>query len=64
MGAGMEFEERQNRYDDGAKWMGEKILEFIKSKQPKGMRAQCLCGHIKWMIDKKELEEFIKKGIR
>jgi len=61
MGAGAEFEARQSHYDDGAKWMGKRILEFIKSKQPKDLVVACICGDVKWMIDKKELEEFLEK---
>jgi hypothetical protein len=35
-------------------------MRFIESKQPKDLVCTCLCGDIKWMIDKKELKEFVE----
>ena len=38
----------------------KEVLDFVLSKQPKDLVVSCICGDIKLMIDKKELEEFVK----
>ena len=60
MGSGMEFERDNSNFVSGMGSGAEKVLDFIVSKQPKGMECTCLCGHIKYMIDKIELEDFVK----
>ena len=52
---------RKMAFDAGKEMAGQAIIDFIESKQPKGLTCSCICGHIKWMVDKKELESFVRK---
>jgi hypothetical protein len=37
----------------------KEVLDFILLKQPTDLVVACICGDVKLMIDKKELEKFV-----